>query len=75
MRVLGHFDTESYTWGLDTVLLIWYFETFCHKNIFKKYLKQFSIQRLDIVQNVLLPSRQKLSQWAKCPNAPKVVYF
>ena len=39
------------------------------QNIFKKYLKQLSTQRLDIVQNVLISSSPKISHGDKCANA------
>ena len=45
---------------------------FVPKYISKKYLKQFSTQRLDIVQNVLIPSSLKISQGAKHPNTLKL---
>ena len=43
---------------------------FVLKHILKIYLKQFSAQRLDIVQNVLIPSSLKIPQEAKCVNTP-----
>ena len=41
-------------------------------NIFKNYLKQLSTQRLDIVQNVLIPSSSRISHGAKCANTFKI---
>ena len=38
LKVSEHF----YTWRLDIVFLIWFFETFCSKIYITKYLKQFS---------------------------------
>ena len=32
----------------------------CFKIYIRKYLKQFSTQRLDVVQNVLIPSSPKI---------------
>ena len=44
--ISSHFETENYAWRLDIV-----FFSDILRNIVQKLLKQFSLQRLDIVQN------------------------
>ena len=68
LKILGYFDTSS----LDIVFLIWFLRHFVPKHMLKRYLKQFSRQRLDIVQNVLIPSNPKISQGANCANTFKL---
>ena len=41
---------------------------FVPKYMLKKYLKQFSIKKFDIIQNVLITSSSKIFQGAKYPN-------
>ena len=64
MRVLGHFDA----WRLDIVFAIWLLKHFVPKHILKQYLKQFSTQKLVIVQNILIPSSPKNIPEEKCGN-------
>ena len=47
------------------------FKTFCLKIYIKKYSKQFSIYKLDIVQNVLIILIPKIPQGAKYANTAK----
>ena len=47
------------------------FVTSCLKMYLRKYLKQFSRERLDIVHNVLILPRPKIPQGSKCNNILK----
>ena len=46
------------------------FVTFCSKIGIRIYIKQFSTERLDIVQNVLIFPSPKIPKGLKCANTP-----
>ena len=73
LRVLRHFHTENCTWRFDIAFLVWFLRNSVQKIYIKKNIqKQLStldiLSRLDMFQNVVIPSGPKISHGGKMFN-------